>query len=97
VRSLRGIEDPRLPARDPPVTAHRAARSRWLEVVLTEGRNRQVRRMLAAVGLPVLRLHRSCIGTVNLAGLEPGEWSEIDVPGAWRGRRAVRPRRGASR
>jgi 23S rRNA pseudouridine2457 synthase len=97
VLSLRAIEDPRLPLRDPPVTAHRAARSSWLEMVLTEGRNRQVRRMLAAVGLPVLRLHRARIGTVDLAGLAPGEWSEVDVPAAWRPPAAVRSRRGASR
>lgn len=74
------LPDPALPPREPPVTPHRAARSSWLEVVLTSGRNRQVRRMLAAVGLPVLRLHRARIGPVDLQGLEPGAWESIDVP-----------------
>jgi 23S rRNA pseudouridine2457 synthase len=82
--SLRPLAPPALPPRDPPVTAHRAARGCWLEVVLTGGRNRQVRRMLAAVGLPVLRLHRARIGPIDLHGLAPGEWQEIEVPQALR-------------
>lgn len=81
VESMEPLPDPDLPPRDPPVTPHRAARSSWLEVVLTAGRNRQVRRMLAAVGLPVLRLHRARIGSVGLDGLVPGEWEEIGVEG----------------
>jgi 23S rRNA pseudouridine2457 synthase len=79
-RSLVAVAEPELPLRDPPVTPHRSARASWLEVVLTSGRNRQVRRMLAAVGLPVLRLHRARIGPVDLHGLEPGDWEIIDVP-----------------
>ncbi len=55
------------------------------------GRNRQVRRMLAAVGLPVLRLHRAAVGTVDLSGLRPGEWQEIGVPQAWRDGGESRP------
>jgi 23S rRNA pseudouridine2457 synthase len=78
--TLRPLPEPELPPRDPPVTPHREARGSWLEVVLTQGRNRQVRRMLAAIGLPVLRLHRARIGPVDLAGLAPGQWSEIDIP-----------------
>lgn len=78
--ALRPLPDPRLPPRDPPVTPHRAGRSSWLEVTLREGRNRQVRRMLAALGLPVLRLHRARIGGIDLAGLTPGEWAEVAVP-----------------
>jgi 23S rRNA pseudouridine2457 synthase len=81
-RSLAPLAPPDLPARDPPVTAHRAARSSWLEVVLTSGRNRQVRRMLAAVGLPVLRLHRARIGPLDLTGLTPGMWDQVAVPAA---------------
>jgi 23S rRNA pseudouridine2457 synthase len=63
---LRAMHAPDLAPRDPPVTAHRDLRSSWLEVVLIGGRNRQVRRMLAAVGLPVLRLHRARIGDIDL-------------------------------
>lgn len=92
-QALRLLEPPRLPPRDPPVTPHRAARSAWLEVVLTSGRNRQVRRMLAAVGMPVLRLHRARIGPVDLQGLNPGEFAEIAVPQAWRRPGTLRRRR----
>jgi 23S rRNA pseudouridine2457 synthase len=101
---LAAMAPPELPPRDPPVTPHRAARSSWLTVVLTQGRNRQVRRMLAALGLPVLRLHRARIGPVDLAGLAPGEWSEIPVPAtlatgtaASRRRRLRKTRRSAAR
>ncbi len=79
-RAVTAMADPDLPPREPPVTPHRAQRSSWLEVVLTEGRNRQVRRMLAAVGLPVLRLHRAAVGPIDLVGLRPGEWEEVPVP-----------------
>jgi 23S rRNA pseudouridine2457 synthase len=96
--SLQAMAAPDLPARDPPVTAHREGRGSWLEVVLTQGRNRQVRRMLAALGLPVLRLHRARIGAIDLSGLAPGGWSEIEVPPEWAGtdgpqRRRTRVRR----
>jgi 23S rRNA pseudouridine2457 synthase len=94
--SLRGVTEPDLPDRDPPVTPHREGRGSWLEVVLTQGRNRQVRRMLAALGLPVLRLHRARIGSVDLSGLAPGAWSEIEVPQELAGTDAPR-RRGRTR
>jgi 23S rRNA pseudouridine2457 synthase len=82
--SVAAMSHPALPQREPPVIAHRAARSAWLEVVLNQGRNRQIRRMLAAVGMPVLRLHRARIGPVDLQGLKPGEWSPTDIPDSWR-------------
>jgi 23S rRNA pseudouridine2457 synthase len=80
---LQAVSPPPLPPRHPPVTPHRAARSAWIEIVLTEGRNRQVRRMLAALGLPVLRLIRTQIGSITLDGLAPGAWERIPVPSAW--------------
>ena len=49
----------------------------WIELILSEGRNRQVRRMTAAVGLPTLRLVRVAIGKLHLEGLEPGKWREL--------------------
>lgn len=88
---LRKVDGARLPARDPAVTPHRAARSTWLEITLTEGRNRQVRRMLANLGLPVLRLLRTHIGPITLDGLAPGAWESIEVPAEW-ARRATEKR-----
>jgi 23S rRNA pseudouridine2457 synthase len=66
--------------RDPPIRYRAAIPTAWLELTLREGRNRQVRRMTAAVGLPTLRLVRARIGPWTLAGLATGEWRE--VPGA---------------
>ena len=60
--------------REPPIRYRRNVPTAWLEITLTEGRNRQVRRMTAAVGHPTLRLVRSAIGKWRLAGLRPGEW-----------------------
>lgn len=90
---VRPVAPPLLAEREPPVTPHRAARSSWVEVVLTEGRNRQVRRMLAAVGLPVLRLLRIRMGPIDLHGLAPGEWEVIEVPEALRGTAPAAPDR----
>ena len=66
--------DPEVPPRDPPIRLRRAIPTAWLELILTEGRNRQVRRMTAAVGYPTLRLIRIAIGAVRLGTLAPGEW-----------------------
>ena len=62
--------------RDPPIRTRKAIPTAWIELVITEGRNRQVRRMTAAVGLPTLRLIRTAIGPYTLDGLAPGMWSE---------------------
>jgi 23S rRNA pseudouridine2457 synthase len=71
---------PEVPERVPPIRYRAAIPTAWLELVLTEGRNRQVRRMTAAVGFPTLRLLRVAIGELELTGLAPGEWKEISRP-----------------
>ncbi|MGY6554799.1 MAG: pseudouridine synthase [Wenzhouxiangella sp.] len=62
--------------REPPVHPRPGKRTTWLEISLTEGRNRQVRRMTAAIGLPTLRLIRTRIGPYELGDLRPGQWVE---------------------
>ncbi|WP_183960725.1 pseudouridine synthase [Chiayiivirga flava] len=63
--------------RDPPVRFRKSVPDAWLELTLREGRNRQVRRMTAAVGLPTLRLVRVALGTQRLDGLAPGQWRVV--------------------
>lgn len=68
---------PALWERDPPVRFRKTVPDAWLAVTITEGRNRQVRRMTAAVGLPTLRLVRASMGPHALGDLQPGQWREI--------------------
>jgi 23S rRNA pseudouridine2457 synthase len=70
----RRIEAPHLWPRDPPVRFRKSVPDSWMSLTITEGRNRQVRRMTAAVGYPTLRLVRWRIGHWDLDGLAPGEW-----------------------
>jgi 23S rRNA pseudouridine2457 synthase len=66
--------------REPPIRFRKAIPTSWIELALREGRNRQVRRMTAAVGLPTLRLIRAAIGPWALDGLPPGRWREVQLP-----------------
>ena len=82
-RSARRIEEPaEIWDRHPPIRYRKHVPDSWIELVLTEGRNRQVRRMTAAVGLPTLRLVRYAVGDWTVDGLAPGQWREL------RGRRS---------
>lgn len=73
------IADPELWPRDPPVRFRKSVPDCWLSLTIHEGRNRQVRRMTAAVGYPTLRLVRWQVGSWSLDGLTPGEWREVAV------------------
>jgi 23S rRNA pseudouridine2457 synthase len=74
------IDPPTLWPRDPPVRFRKTVPDCWLSLTITEGRNRQVRRMTAAVGHPTLRLVRWQIGEHTLDGLAPGEWRDAGRP-----------------
>lgn len=71
------VGPPPLWPRDPPVRFRKTVPDAWLELTIREGRNRQVRRMTAAVGLPTLRLVRVAVGPHRLAALAPGAWLEM--------------------
>jgi 23S rRNA pseudouridine2457 synthase len=71
------IADPPLPPREPPVRFRAHILTSWLELTLTEGRNRQVRRMTAAIGFPTLRLIRVALGPLRLEALSAGSWRDI--------------------
>lgn len=70
-------EEPSLPQRTPPIRFRKNVPTAWLELILTEGKNRQVRRMTAAVGFPTLRLVRVAIANLQLDGLKLGEWRDL--------------------
>lgn len=71
------IEPPELWERDPPVRYRKSVPDSWMALTITEGRNRQVRRMTAAVGFPTLRLVRWQIADWTLEGIAPGQWREV--------------------
>ena len=72
------VADPMLWPRDPPIRVRQSVPDSWIELTIREGRNRQVRRMTAAVGHPTLRLVRRAIGEWTLDGLAPGMWREVE-------------------
>jgi 23S rRNA pseudouridine2457 synthase len=76
-KALLLTEEPNLPARHPPIRYRKNVPTAWLEISLTEGKNRQVRRMTAAVGFPTLRLVRVAIGNLKLESMQPGEWRDL--------------------
>lgn len=92
------INAPDLWTRQPPIRARPSQPTSWLALAITEGRNRQVRRMTAAIGYPTLRLVRHRIGDWSLDQMQPGEYREINIslprakPKPWGGRRASKRR-----
>lgn len=89
---VRRMAEPQLWPRDPPIRERRAIPTAWIEIAIHEGRNRQVRRMSAAVGLPTLRLVRVAIGEWRLEDLAPGAYCVRQIESA-PARRAPRNRR----
>ncbi|MFZ9888031.1 MAG: pseudouridine synthase [Myxococcota bacterium] len=74
------IPDPGFTERNPPIRYRKSVPTSWLALELMEGRNRQVRKMTAAIGFPTLRLVRVRIGSLWLSGLAPGQWRELSEP-----------------
>ncbi len=73
---VRRIDPPNLWNRDPPVRFRKSVPDTWIEIAISEGRNRQVRRMTAHIGFPTLRLVRWRVGNWTLDGIETGRWIE---------------------
>ena len=90
----RQIDEPeRLWPRNPPIRERKTVSDSWVELTIHEGRNRQVRRMTAAVGHPTLRLIRARIGDWSLEGLAPGQWDSLTMPVLDNGSQRKRDRR----
>jgi 23S rRNA pseudouridine2457 synthase len=69
---------PEIPPRDPPIRVRKEIPDTWIQITLTEGKNRQVRRMTASIGHPTLRLIRIAIGRLTDSSLAPGAWKKLD-------------------
>lgn len=74
------MDEPDVWPRNPPIRERKNIPTSWISLSITEGRNRQVRRMTAAVGYPTLRLIRHAVGPWTLGRLQPGEWTEVPCP-----------------